>query len=161
MRPGHAEQCWPRRTGKRATFWWRDSSGKRHHALASRVALALHTGAEVPPGLAVAHSCDNPPCCNPAHISAKTQQENTVEAITRGLRTYDTPAYLETREGWWRHGRNGPGESNANAKLTDADVRAVKAALAEGQRQTDVAKAFGVGQSTISRIARGATRKDI
>lgn len=106
----------------------------------------------------VAHSCDNPPCCNPRHLTAETQSENMQEAISRGRRQYDWPRYLATRDGWWQHGKNGPGEANANAKLTDADVAAIREALTRRERQVDIAARFGVGQSTISRIARNRTR---
>lgn len=157
MRQGRPEDCWPWRTGKRAVFWWRDQDGDRRYALASRVAFALSYG-PIPRGLVVAHSCDNPPCCNPRHISAKTQRENVLEAIERGLRTYDTPRYLETRNGWWRHGANGPGEENGNVKLTNSDVASIRAALKTGERQVDIATRFKISQSTVSRIARHETR---
>lgn len=44
----------------------------------------LITKGEIPKGKIVAHGCDNPPCCNPAHLSAKTYKENTQEMLERG-----------------------------------------------------------------------------
>lgn len=53
------------------------------------------------------------------------------------------------------------GERNPNAKLTDADVVAIRSAVAAGELQRVVAKRFGVGQTHVSRIVRGAQRKAV
>ena len=42
---------------------------------AHRVALMLTQGPP-PPGLECAHSCDNPICCNPGHLSWQTHKQN-------------------------------------------------------------------------------------
>lgn len=38
----------------------------------------------VPAGHHVLHSCDNPPCCNPAHLFTGTQTDNVRDAILKG-----------------------------------------------------------------------------
>lgn len=50
---------------------------------AHRVVYRLTKG-EVPAGLVVRHSCDNPPCCNPAHLLLGTQGDNTRDAAVQG-----------------------------------------------------------------------------
>lgn len=50
---------------------------------AHRYAWILTNG-EVPDGLHVLHQCDNPPCCNPAHMRLGTHQENMAEMRARG-----------------------------------------------------------------------------
>ncbi len=35
-------------------------------------------------GWVVRHSCDNPPCCNPAHLLAGSQLENVRDMVRRG-----------------------------------------------------------------------------
>lgn len=42
---------------------------------AHRVAYTIAKG-EIPEGMLILHSCDNPPCCNPDHLRAGTQKEN-------------------------------------------------------------------------------------
>lgn len=44
-------------------------------AQAHRLALIEATGGDHP-GLQACHACDNPPCCNPAHLSWGTHQDN-------------------------------------------------------------------------------------
>jgi hypothetical protein len=39
---------------------------------------------EIPEGLEVMHSCDNPACINPEHLSVGTHQQNIQDAVTRG-----------------------------------------------------------------------------
>lgn len=52
---------------------------------ANRFAYLFLKGA-IPDGLVVMHTCDNPPCCNPAHLVLGTDQENITDAIRKGRR---------------------------------------------------------------------------
>lgn len=47
-----------------------------------RLSYVIHHG-PIPDGKIVAHSCDNPPCWNPDHLSPKTESENTYEAVSK------------------------------------------------------------------------------
>ncbi len=50
---------------------------------AHRVAYMLAKG-EIPEGLIIMHKCDNPPCCNPAHVFLGTSRENNEDTINKG-----------------------------------------------------------------------------
>lgn len=100
------------------------------------VAWEIHHGRPVAPGLFVCHSCDNPPCCNPAHLGSGTHAINMGEMVERG--------------------RSSRGQDRPSAKLTDRDVRAIRRRYAAGGvRQRDLADDYGVVQSLISRVING------
>jgi len=90
----------------------------------------------VPAGKYVLHSCDNPPCVNPDHLRAGSQAENFQEAVDKGRFDYAA--------------RKMPvGEQHHAAKLTEADVRAIRAA-AGSQRQIGVM--YGISQAAVHNI---------
>ena len=104
--------------------------------LAHRVAFALELG-EIPDGMLVLHSCDNPPCCNPDHLRLGTCEDNEADKRERS-----------------RHHSPG-GERNTQAKLREADVGFIRMWLDLGYTQQKIADAFGVHHSTISMIKTG------
>jgi hypothetical protein len=85
------------------------------------------------------HDCDNPPCCNPVHLHPGTNTENVRERSSRGRTVHGE-----------RHGR---------AKLSDADVSAIRSRYASGARQRALAAIYGVSQAHISEIVRGEQRR--
>lgn len=54
------------------------------HWMAHRYALSEALGRPIAEGMLVLHSCDNPPCVNPAHLREGTQKENVAECIAKG-----------------------------------------------------------------------------
>jgi len=53
---------------------------------AHRLSYILHKG-PIPPGKVIMHSCDNPPCVNPDHLSLGDQADNVADRHRKG-RTY-------------------------------------------------------------------------
>lgn len=51
---------------------------------ASRLAWILTNAEDAEVGLEIMHSCDNPPCCNPSHLSKGTRSENYLDACRKG-----------------------------------------------------------------------------
>lgn len=157
VKVGELDECWPWRTLKLATFWWRDSAGQRQHQLAPRFAFRLsRSGIEIPPDKVVGHRCDWRACCNPSCLELVTQQKNSQDMADRGLHPYmKSGLYRYTRRDWWSQGANGPGEANGFARLTENQIAEIRRRYAAGGvRQVDLAKEFGVGQSHVSRIVR-------
>lgn len=102
-------------------------------ALAHRVALEL-SGFILRDDDVVMHRCDNPPCCNPAHLSIGTAAENSRDAQ--------------------RKGRNARGEQHGAAKLREQQVAEIRRRLRNGERGVDVAREYGISQAQVCRIAR-------
>ena len=95
--------------------------------LAHRAAYRLFNG--VLDSRDVMHSCDNPACVNPKHLSLGTRKENMQDAKIK----------MRTRVG----------ELHGKAKLTNAQVQFAKTASG---LQREIALALGVSQGHISFI---------
>lgn len=95
----------------------------------------------IPDGLWVLHTCDNPPCVNPAHLFLGTAADNNADMIAKGRHAQQIPAMR--------------GEGNPSAKLRAADVRAIRARVALGASQAATARQFGVSRSLVNQVVRG------
>lgn len=89
-------------------------------------------------GVIVMHSCDNPPCVNPAHLSAGSQFDNMRDAVSRGRM------------------RDRKGEQNGRAKLDVAAVVAIRASVTgrHGERMA-IARQYGISSGQVSKILNG------
>lgn len=112
--------------------------GKKERA--PRVAWALASG-EIPDGLCVLHTCDNPPCCNPKHLFLGTRADNVQDAI--------------------RKGRHITGEMVGGSKLTEDNVHLIRHCLDLGCKQRETADVFRVSEMTISDIKLNKTWRRI
>lgn len=58
-------------------------NGKPHSQYAHRIAYELAHG-PIPEGLVVMHSCDEPRCVNPDHLTVGTQADNVRDSVRKG-----------------------------------------------------------------------------
>lgn len=82
-RPG---DCWEWRRGRLASGYGQARSRKNHKA--HRLAWCLANGRDIADDLVIRHACDNPPCCNPAHLVPGTHADNIKDSIARKRRFY-------------------------------------------------------------------------
>jgi hypothetical protein len=94
---------------------------------------------EVPDGLLVCHRCDNRACVNPAHLFLGTHRDNTADMIAKGRKNQASVA----------------GTANPRARLTEDQVREIRAELRRGVGPTELGKRYGVGHGTITSIKSG------
>jgi hypothetical protein len=91
---GGPDACWPWHGGHVGRGYghttWSDNY-ERIEIMAHRQAYEFEFGGPIPQGLQVCHKCDNPPCCNPAHLFLGTATENLVDAYTKGRRKRAIP----------------------------------------------------------------------
>lgn len=91
VRIGKPDECWPwqgarlpARDGRLpyGTFDMGSGRADRQCTTAHRVAWILTSG-PIPDGLLVCHHCDNPPCCNPAHLFLGDQSANMQDCVAK------------------------------------------------------------------------------
>ena len=102
--------------------------------LAHRAAWMLYKG-EIPDGLLVLHRCDNPGCVRSDHLFLGTHADNAMDKMLKG--------------------RGG------TTKLSDEQVREIRAVRAEGVKVRVIAEQFGVVTSTVSDIDRYKRRASV
>ena len=117
------------------------TNGTRRSVSAHRVSYELYHG-EIPDGMEVCHTCDNPCCVNPEHLFVGTRQDN-----------------VDDRE---RKGRNitFTGEEQPRAKLTKKAVKDARWERAyKGTSFQRLADKYGVSKHTIQNAINGKTWK--
>ncbi len=103
-----------------------------------RLACEHFNGPPPSPKHEAAHTCGkgSSGCCAPGHLVWKTPVENAADKLI--------------------HGTERRGERQNGAKLTEADVRAIRA-LKETLFQRQIAEQFGISQHNVGCILRGET----
>lgn len=116
--------------------------GRFEKRLASRVAYELTNGA-IAQGLHVLHSCDNPPCCNPAHLFLGTHADNMHDMAVKGRTHF--------------HG----GNSQNRAKVTEGQVREIRVRYVRGAPIKALAREYGLMPHQFRRIATGGSWRHV
>jgi len=112
--------------------------GTRRKEMAHRLAYMLATGKTIPKGTVIMHACDNPPCCNPAHLSVGTYAEN-------GKAAYDRKRRVSTIKF---------GEGSPRAKLTAKNVAYIRE-VGYAKSARELAAELSVSVSTITAVRIG------
>lgn len=141
-RSGPPGSCWTWTASRRGGLGYGSYRSRGRLCSAHRFSWQLVHG-QVPDGICVLHRCDVPSCVNPAHLFLGTHRDNTNDKVAKGR---------QARVRGERHGLS---------KLTAPRVIEIRARLALGANQYDLASAYGVSQPTISQVARGVTWRHV
>lgn len=136
------DECWPwmgsTNSDGYGTLKFR---GKYFHA--HRVAYELTNG-PIPNRLNILHRCDNPPCCNPAHLWPGTDQDNVDDMMAK------------------RRNKVFVGTQNRSAKVTEDDIPVIRALYAQGNlSQQKIGVLYGVSDVTVSYIIHRKTWRHV
>lgn len=110
------------------------------HVKAHRVAYVLAYGF-VPAGLVVRHRCDNPPCCNPRHLTIGSVTDNVRDRTERG------------------RCRVPIGEEHYAARLTEDDVNSMRRRARQGASYAELGREYGTDQGNVRDAVTGHTWK--
>lgn len=112
-------------------------TGRRTYVLAHRLSYTLTYG-EIASSVFICHKCDTPACVRPDHLFAGTPADNMQDMKSKG------------------RARPRRGADHPTTRLTENDVREIRAQAAQGANQHVLAAQYGMDQSSISNIV---TRK--
>ena len=123
------DECWEWSGTRDADGYGRRKGGGVH-----RYSWTLANGRD-PGELLVRHTCDNPPCVNPAHLILGTHEENMADKVRRK--------------------RVSRGEASGSAKLTEDQARSAIRRYMAGETLAVLSDDLDVAMSTLSKIIRG------
>jgi hypothetical protein len=137
---GEPGDCWlwkGKVLGDYGRFYYK---GKRWYA--HRLAWEWTNQQEIPPGMRVLHTCDEPSCVNPAHLQLGTQADNMRQMRERG--------------------RSTAGERNVNAKITEKQVREIRRIADEGKLEPEeIAPLVGLSVGEVRKVISGERWKHV
>lgn len=144
---GKPDECWEWQAWKNNKGYGMVGSGvpRPKLLLSHRVSWEIHNG-PIPENLNVLHSCDNPACCNPNHLSLGTHTQNMADMYEKGRDN---------------HAKNARGEYHGNAKLTAEKVREIRELGRQGMLQREIGKLYGIGQVHVGEILRRVSWKHV
>ncbi len=99
-------ECWLWAAAKHYGYGMFRLNGRTEHA--QRVAFLLSRGILTEEKSQVLHKCDNPSCCNPAHLFAGNHRDNMKDMINKNRAIYVR------------------GEKNGRSKLKEQDVMKIR-----------------------------------
>lgn len=110
--------------------------------VAHRKAWILTNG-PIPHGMLVCHKCDNPSCVRPSHLFLGTHADNIHDCMKKNRRVDHS------------------GEKHPMAILDNNSVLLIRAAHADGEIQTHIAKKHGVSPQVINHVVKRKTWRHV
>lgn len=139
VKVGGPDQCWPWTKARTKANYGRWCSRRRW--MSHRFAWAVTHGRMPTRWQYVCHRCDNPPCCNPAHLFLGSAADNSADCWAKG-RASPPPRSIRL------------GSAKKLAKLKEDDVVEIRRRRDAGETVRGLAQEYGVDPMTVSRAVR-------
>jgi hypothetical protein len=139
---GEPDECW---NWKRPVKTYYPLFSYKRAPITAYKAAFLFTYGDVPKGLCIRHTCDNPMCCNPNHLVVGTQRDNIHDAIIRGRFIFP-----KTKRG----------SEHVFSKLTEEQAETIRQEYHKTPRgkRGAFAASFGICRAHARQIAMGEAR---
>lgn len=128
------DECWEwqgcRERQGYGRIWYGDGGVLTH-----RLAYILTNGEPPDDAPHILHRCDNPPCCNPAHLYAGTNAQNVADKMQRG------------------RFKPNLGERHGNSKLTTDSVLSIRERFRGGESRDVLAAEYGIAPAYVNQLA--------
>lgn len=135
------------------------------HARAHRLSWAIANQAAPPPDMDVMHSCDNPRCVNPDHLSTGTRLDNMRDCSQKGrVAKGDESGARRHPERLARGDRHGSktmphtvprGARNGAATIKERDARNIRKMQATGLGKVKISRALGLPVGAVAGVVSG------
>lgn len=123
-------------------YGWFQHKGKNN--MAHRISyMWANNLEEIPDGMCVCHTCDNPKCVNPEHLWIGTIQDNNADARNKG------------RAKIFSGHKSFQLQYHGSSNLTNEQVLQIRKMGEDGMSGTEIAEHFPVGRDHIYRILGG------
>lgn len=134
------DECWEWLGSKRPNGYGQISRPTRKESgvSAHRYSWELANKSTIPENMVVMHSCDNPSCVNPNHLSIGTHQENALDMIRKGRNRVVAPK----------------GEWNGKSILTEEMVKEIRSSTLS---HAALGRKLGVSPNCVRGVRIGRT----
>lgn len=131
------DECWEwtrQRNAKGYGVFWANGKNVPAHNFALSLSCERIEGKR-----SAIHSCDNPPCCNPAHLRWGDHQDNSDDKVSRN--------------------RQPKGEAHSRSILTDEDADKILKMRVDGYTVEEICQNLNLSKASATKVYCGLTWK--
>ena len=103
--------------------------------IAAHIFSYRHFKSEIPTGMVVMHTCDNPPCVNPDHLILGTRKDNSDDKVYKLRHTF--------------------GENHVHSKITNEQAIKIRQDYALGKPPSIIAEKYNLSKGAVRDIISG------